>query len=276
MRKVALVTGASRGIGRSTAIALAKAGFDLGICARTVEAGEVFCHSVRDQSGNHLSGCLNQTAEAARKHGAEVLVMRMDLLDPDSVIDCARVLIQRYGRIDLLINNAIYQGSDLNQSLLELESDTLQRVAQAYFVSPFLLVQSLLPSMLEQQQGCIINITSGAGHTDPPVAAADGGWGYAYAAGKAAVSRLSGVIAREHQGVGIKAFTVNPGVVSTETLKATLGDKAAQLSGHTASPESIADLLVWLATQTEAENYQYQTINAQQILAEHASAAEPG
>lgn len=271
MRKVAFITGASRGIGRATAIAFAQAGFNIAISARTLEEGEVQAHSVRDANGKPLTGSLNQTAKVLRQLGAEVLVVRMDLLDSKSVHQCAEEVLKHFGRLDVLVNNAIYQGEDLNLPLLELTQDTLERVAQAYLVSPLLLVQSVLPGMQEQGYGVIINITSGAGEVDPPVPSTQGGWGYAYGAGKATVSRLSGIICREHGNRGIAAYTVNPGVVTTDTLKATLGEKnLSLLSTQSATPELIAEVLLWLVTDPRASKYQLQTINAQRLANEYS------
>lgn len=266
-----MVTGASRGIGRATAIQLAKAGFNLAISARTIEEGELFEHSVRDANGASLSGSLNDTAALARSFGSDVQVLKMDLLDSDSVQACAEQALAHFGHIDLLINNAIYQGPDLNLPLSQLTAATLSRVAQAYLISPTLLVQTLLPSMQQRSTGIIINITSGAGESDPPLPATSGGWGYAYGAGKAAVSRLSGVISREYGKDGVRAFTVNPGVVSTDTLLATLGtEKLSALSSRLAQPEDIAAVLVWLAQLSDshpdqARALEYQTLSAQHL-----------
>jgi hypothetical protein len=271
MKKVAMVTGASRGIGRETAVQLAKAGFNLAISTRTIAEGELFEHSVKDAKGASLSGSLNETAELARSFGSDVLVLKMDLLDSNSIRDCAEQALAHFGHIDLLINNAIYQGSDLNSPLSCLTEETLLRVAQAYLISPTLLIQALLPSMQQRSAGIIINITSGAGESDPPLAATKGGWGYAYGAGKAAVSRLSGVISREYGKGGVRAFTVNPGVVSTDTLLATLGtENLSALSSRLGKPEDIAAVLVWLAQLVESDPDQaraleYQTLNAQHL-----------
>ena len=126
-----------------------------------------------------------------------------------------------------------------------------------------------MPTMIEQGGAVIINMTSGAGESDPPVPAGQGGWGYAYGAGKAAVSRLSGIISRELGEQGIKAFTVNPGVVSTESLKATIGDKGLiALRNGIAAPELPAAVLLWLAQNPDADNFRYQTINAQSFARE--------
>jgi len=264
MKKIAFITGASRGIGRATAIAFARAGFDIAISARTLDTGEVFEHSVRKADGQPLAGSLNATAAAARELGAQVLVIRMDLLDSNSVLNAGQQVLDHYGRVDVLINNAIYQGVDLNHTFMELQPETLQRVAQGYILAPFILTRKLMPTMLEQGAAVVINITSGAGEKDPPFAANKGGWGYGYGAGKAAVSRLSGVISRELGEQGIQAFTVNPGVITTETLKETIGEKGVlALSNCSAAPEIPAAVFVWLATDTTATHYQMRTINAQ-------------
>lgn len=271
MGQVAFITGASRGIGRATAIAFARAGFNLALSARTVEEGQAHSHSIRNANGQPLSGSLNSTAEEARRYGVEVLVVPMDLLDPDSVGKAASSVLAHYGHIDVLVNNAIYQGSDLNASLLDLQQETLQRMAQGYVLAPVQITQQVLRSMLARRHGCIINITSGAGEADPPLAARDGGWGFAYGAGKAAVSRLAGIIAREHGDQGIRAFTVNPGVVNTETLRATIGEKGVlAMRKGVAEPELPAAVLLWLATAPEAADFQYQTIHAQPFAGEHA------
>nr|WP_298380818.1 SDR family oxidoreductase [uncultured Halomonas sp.] len=269
MRQVAFITGASRGIGRETAIAFARAGFDIAISARTLEEGEVYEHAIRQADGTPLAGSLAATAEAARAFGGEVLSLRMDLLDSASVRQAGRQVVDHFGRLDVLINNAIYQGSDLNLPFMELTADTLERVAQGYLLAPFVLTREVMPTMLEQGGGTVINITSGAGESDPPVPAGKGGWGYAYGAGKAAVSRLSGILTKELGEQGIRAFTLNPGVVTTETLKATIGEAGViALRNGSAPPELPAAVMLWLATAPGAADYQCRTLHAQPFAKE--------
>lgn len=270
MNKVAFITGASRGIGRETALAFARAGFDLAISARTVEEGEHHQHALRDAAGEPLSGSLNGTAQAIRALGRRALVVPMDLLDSASVLDACGAVFSEYGRIDVLVNNAIYQGRDINASFMELDPQTLERVFQGYVMTPFLLTRAVVEKMIEQGGGVVINVTSGAGESDPPIAAAKGGWGYAYGAGKAVVSRLSGVLAVELGERGIRAYTVNPGVVTTEALKATIGDKGLiALRAGSAPPEVPAAVMLWLATSEQAERYQRRTIAVQPFALEH-------
>ncbi|MBP0047459.1 SDR family oxidoreductase [Marinobacterium sp. AK62] len=276
MANVAFITGASRGIGRATALAFARAGYDLALSARTLEQGDTHQHSITDKDGKPLGGSLAETAEAARRFGVEVKVVPMDLLDAESVDRAVATIVEHFGHLDVLINNAIYQGPDLNARFLDLSPETLERMARGYILAPVQITQKVLPGMLARGQGCIINLTSGAGESDPPVPADQGGWGYAYGAGKAAVSRLSGILAREHGHAGIRAFTVNPGVVNTETLRATIGERGVQALGKgVVEPELPAAALLWLATRAEADAFQYQTIHAQPFAREQGIDAQP-
>lgn len=275
MQKVVFVTGASRGIGRETAIAFARAGFDVALSARTMEEGETHAHALHRADGSPLPGSLAETAAAIRKLGRKALPVRMDLLDDASVRAAGDAVLHEFGRIDVLINNAVYQGGDLNLPFMDLEPATLQRVFQGYVMAPFLLTRTLLPTMLAQGEGVVINITSGAGESDPPVAAGRGGWGYAYGAGKAAASRLSGILSVELGAKGIRAFTVNPGVVTTEALKATIGEQGViALRNGSAPPEVPAEVLVWLATAPEAARFQKRTLHAQPFALEHGIVAD--
>ena len=269
MNKVAFITGASRGIGRETALAFARAGFDVAISARSLEEGETHQHALTHADGRPLAGCLTETAAAVSALGREAFAVRMDLLDEESVRAAAAAVLARFGRVDVLVNNAIYQGSDLNLPFMTLGLDTLQRVFQGYVMAPVVLTQSLLPAMLAQGGGTVINVSSGAGESDPPVATGKGGWGYAYGAGKAAVSRLSGVLAAEFGDEGIHAYTINPGVVTTEALKATIGEKGVlAMRKGVAPPEVPAAVLCWLATSPAAPAFQRRTIQAQQFAIE--------
>jgi len=260
--KVAFVTGASRGIGRATAIAFAKAGYRVAFTARKLGKK----NTSRISTNTYVEGSLQETASMIERLSAEAFPVQMDLLSQDSVDQAIVKVLEHFGRIDVVINNAIYQGPDLNASLLDLTSSTLEKVARAYISAPVQIAQALIPLMLQQGGGCIINITSGVGEKDPPISASQGGWGYAYGAGKAAVSRLSGIISREHGKQGIRAFTVNPGVVNTETLRATIGEQGASaLAKSIVEPEVIADVLLWIAENQDADKMQYQTIDAQHL-----------
>ena len=124
-RPVAMITGASRGIGRAAAIDLAEAGFDVVITARTEREGEG--RSDIDD-GLALPGSLESTAAAIVATGAEVLAVRMDLLDRSSVMAAVAAAYERFATIDLLLNNAVYQGFGGMELIADIPDDGLANV----------------------------------------------------------------------------------------------------------------------------------------------------
>ena len=200
-----------------------------------------------------LSGSLQSTADAIEAAGGEVFSHVMDLMDLGSLDKATDAVLARFGRIDLLINNAVYQNREINDLIPDISTASLERSMQGNVIAPFHLAQRLLPTMVAQGGGRIINVCSAAGQFNPPVPADKGGWGFAYGASKAAIARLAGCINTEYKTQGVRAFSVNPGVVTTEAVKATLGDDGvlAQRYGA-ATPEEIAAALFWLGTEEEA------------------------
>ncbi len=250
---VVFVTGASRGIGAATAIAFAKAGWRVAIAARTLHQQQTQNHQLRYADGQLLRGSLTDTAQVIEACGAQVLMQSMDLLDTKSMDAALEATLQHFGRIDVLINNAVYQDREVNAMLLDLDDEALQRSLVGNVVAPFHLVKKVLPHMIAQGGGKIVNVGSGAGQYDPPMAANQGGWGFAYGASKAGMGRLAGVINREWGHKGLLAFSVNPGFVNTEAVQATLGLDAELSKKYGATtPEAIAASLVWLVTDASA------------------------
>lgn len=250
---VVFVTGASRGIGAATALVFGRAGWRIAISARTQAEGQLLDHQLRRPDGRALAGSLEATAAVVRAAGAEVFTYSMDLMDSSSLDAAADAVLAHYGRIDLLINNAVYQDRESNALLAALDDEGLQRTLWGNVVAPFHLVRRVLPAMIAQGGGQIVNVSSGAGKNDPPVAADRGGWGFAYGASKAAMARLAGCINCEYGEQGVRAFSVNPGLVSTEAVTATLGDGGVleQRLGAM-KPPTIAAALLWLATDPRA------------------------
>ena len=250
---VVFITGASRGIGAATAEAFGRAGWRVAIAARTHAGSQPLAHQLRRPDGQLLAGSLATTAAAVQACGAEVFAHAMDLMDSASMDAALDAVLAHYGRIDLLINNAVYQDREINAMLLDLDDAALERTLLGNVVAPFHLARRLLPTLLAQGGGQIINVCSGAGQNDPPVAANQGGWGFAYGASKAALARLAGCINREHGKQGVRAFSVNPGLVTTEAVAATLGDDGALAQRYGAvAPGAIAASLLWLATDPAA------------------------
>lgn len=250
---VVLITGASRGIGAATAEVFGRAGWRVAITARSLNDGAQLAHQLRRPDGQLLAGSLASTAAALQACGAEVFVHAMDLMDTASLDTATDAVLQHFGRIDVLINNAVYQDRETNAMLLALDDAALQRTLAGNVVAPFHLARKLLPIMLAQGAGQIVNVCSGAGQSDPPVAANQGGWGFAYGASKAGLARLAGCINREHGAQGLRAFSVNPGLVTTEAVTATLGDNGVLAQRYGAMPpQAIAASLLWLVTDPRA------------------------
>ncbi len=242
-RPVAFITGASRGIGAETAVALAQAGYDLAITARTMAGGEK-----NDYSGSlvPLPGSLEATADAVRAAGGEALCLRSDLTDADSVIAAARVALAQFGNIDLLFNNGIYQGKEIMSPLLELDSDGMQTILQGNLISPWLLVKEILPAMQANGGGTIINMISATAYLQPHGPADRGGWGFAYAASKAALERMASIIRVEHPDSGVRALNLEPGTVVTEVMRRAGIDEDVLKHYKPCTPAAIASVVVWL------------------------------
>jgi hypothetical protein len=266
-RRVALVTGASRGIGRATALALADRGFDLVVAARTVTGSEV--HEYSAHRGRSLRrampGSLEATAAEVCARGREARVVRLDLLDRDSVVAAADQALAAWGRIDLLVNNAIYQGPGIMDRVLELDLASVERIFLGNLVHQLLLVQRLLPPMLERKSGCIVNLVSAAGMGDPPAPPESGGWGFAYGASKAALIRMAGSLAVEHAGSGVAFYSLEPGLILTESMRIQgMTEEFAKRFGG-APPEVPAAVIAWLATDPGAQEWQGKVVHAQPL-----------
>ena len=178
--KTAFITGASRGIGAEAAVALAKNGYRVAITARTLAEGERHDHLGSDAP---LPGSLEATAAAVKAVGGQALCLQADILDEHSVIGAATTALAEFGHIDLLFNNAVYQGEGNQSAVLDVSREQLQRIYQGNVFTPLALVKTLLPAMLERGQGTIINMVSYTAFHNPPALADKGGWGFAYQVG---------------------------------------------------------------------------------------------
>jgi NAD(P)-dependent dehydrogenase (short-subunit alcohol dehydrogenase family) len=242
--KVAFITGASRGIGAESAVALAKAGYRVAITARTLTEGE--CH---DHLGTAtpLPGSLEATAAAVSAQGSEALCLQADILDEASVIDAAKQALAHFGHIDFLFNNAVYQGAGNQESILAVTREQLEAIYQGNIFTPLALIQTLLPDMLERKQGTIINMLSYTAFNNPPAPADQGGWGFAYPSSKAAIGRMAGSLRAEHAEAGLRCFNLEPGTVMTEVMKAAGITEEVMKRFKPCTPASIAAVVSWLA-----------------------------
>ena len=265
-RKVAFVTGASRGIGAESAVALAAAGYDLAITARTLAEGE--CHDHVGRS-DPLPGSLESTAAAIVTAGGEALCLRADILDEASVIAAAQDAIDHFGSIDLLFNNAVYQGTGNQEPLLELTREQLDRIYQGNVFTPLALVKTLLPGMLEAGRGTVLNMVSYTAFHDPPAPADRGGWGFAYPSSKAAFARMAGSLRVEHNGSGVRFLNMEPGTVVTEVMKAAGITEEVMKRFKPCTPQAIAAVVSWLADNDPPQECQRDGVIAGPALAKH-------
>jgi NAD(P)-dependent dehydrogenase (short-subunit alcohol dehydrogenase family) len=257
---VALVTGASRGIGRCAALALARAGFDVAITARTVREGEAREGTVV------LPGSLETTTAEVEAFGRRALPVPMDLLDRDSVINAVETVLDRWERVDVLVNNAIYQGRGPMELLLDLPLAIADTMLQADYLHQLLLVQRVLPGMLQRGGGTVIDVISATAYQDPPAPAGSGGWGVGYAAAKAAFARIVPILHVEHGARGIRAFNVDPGFVINERMKALGSDKVyTEANFRGIGPELPGDVIGWLASSADADEHRGQVVIAQKV-----------
>ena len=268
---VALVTGASRGIGKASAIALAAAGFDVALAARTVHEGDAQSepNSVRgDDPVVQLPGSLDSTAAAIVGHGQRALIVPMDLTDLTSVEAAPSTVLAEWGHIDVLFNNAIYQGRGTMDRILDMRLDDIDRAMRGNFAHPIRLIQLVVPHMIERGRGRVINMVSGSARHDPPGPAGAGGWGIVYAASKAAFGRVAGGIEAEFRDRGVRAFNVDPGNVITEKRRLQHPDDDFESGFGSAPAEATGAVVAWLAAGDEALRFAGKWIYAPKLCAD--------
>jgi NAD(P)-dependent dehydrogenase (short-subunit alcohol dehydrogenase family) len=250
---IALVTGASRGIGKAIAVRLADAGYDVAFTARTVHEGEgrTERNSVRlDEPVVAIPGSLEATEAEIVARGRRALPVRMDLLSSEEVVAAPHRVLSEWGQIDLLVNNAILQGGASMDRIADLTVDSMSALVTANYVHQVLLIQQVVPAMVAAGAGRIVNIVSGSARLDPPGPAGDGGWGIAYSASKAAFGRVAGGINAEF-GPAVMAFNLDPGNVLTEKRKALSGRDSFEEGYGSESPAVTAAAVTHLATSDE-------------------------
>ena len=265
------MTGASRGIGRASALALADAGFDVAITARTQREGEgrTESNSVRnDDPIVAIPGSLERTAEEIEARGRRALPIPMDLLDPAAVVAAPAQALREWGRIDVLFNNAIVAGGASMDRIMDLTPERLHVMMAGNFAHQILLIQQVIPHMLERGSGRIINMVSGSARQDPVAPAGAGGWGIGYSASKAAFARVAGGIEAEFAGGGVRAWNVDPGNVITEKRRALRPVDAFADKYGSEPPEATAAVVAWLATSPEAPSLVGKWIYAPKLCAE--------
>ena len=266
---VALVTGASRGIGKAIAVHLARAGFDVAIGARTRHEGEAREHSstVAASDTRPLPGSLDTTAALVEGAGRRALPVVLDLLDRASLGAAAATVLERWGRIDVLVNNGRYVGPGHMDQLLDTPVELLDRHLEANVMAPVILSRLVLPGMVERGSGAIVNLASSSGRMDPPAPAGQGGWGLGYGMSKGALHRLAGIVAVELGGHGILAFNLSPGFVATERIAMDMAGFGFDATAG-APADVVGAVAVWLVTAPEARDRNGKWVEAQEVCRE--------
>jgi NAD(P)-dependent dehydrogenase (short-subunit alcohol dehydrogenase family) len=268
-RGVALVTGASRGIGKSIAVHLARAGFDVAIGARTVHEGEEREHSstIAKSDTRALPGSLDSTAALVEEAGVRALPVYLDLLDRSSLEAGVATVLEQWGGIDVLVNNGRYVGPGHMDQIIDTPVELLDRHLAANVMAPVILTKLVLPGMLERDHGVVINLASSSGTMDPRTPAGQGGWGLGYGMSKAALHRLAGMLAVELGARGIRAYNLSPGFIATERIAIDMGAFGFDASAG-APVDVVGAVAAWLVTAPEAERHNGQWVEAQEVCRE--------
>jgi len=248
--KVALVTGASRGLGRAIALALGSAGADVVVTDLLVE-GETFdTEKLSDYSP--LAGIFAGTdsvgtksaAEAIREMKVSSLALKMDVGEPEEIKAVVREVEKELGEIDILVNNAAVMD---NFALFENQDpERWERDIRVNLTGAFHCSKAVWPGMLKKNWGRIINMSS--------IAGAMGAFGQpSYGASKAGLIGLTRSLAIEGARKGITVNAVLPGLIETEAVKLHRPDMLDRMRNSTAmkrlgKPEEVASLVVYLAS----------------------------
>lgn len=211
--KKAIITGASRGIGRAVALALAKEGVHLGLIARTEADLEKIVAEVKDDN-------------------VEVAIAAADVGSQAEVDAAVAKLTEELGTVDILINNA---GISKFGGFLELEVAEWEKIIQVNLLGVYYVTRAVLPTMIEHQSGDIINISSTAGEKGGPITSA-------YSASKAGLLGLTESLAMEVRKSNIRVSALTPSTVVTD-----LSINEGLVSGDEEDvlmPEDLAELIV--------------------------------
>jgi NAD(P)-dependent dehydrogenase (short-subunit alcohol dehydrogenase family) len=213
--KVVMITGASQGLGRALALACAQEGANLVLNSRNADS-------------------LDPVAQEAEGLGVEVLAIPGDVSRSTHVEMLVSAAVERFGRIDVLVNNAGLLGPRV--PIEEYPEDEWRKVLEANLTGPFLLARAVVPHMTEG--GSIVNVTSGVSIEGRPR------WG-AYSVSKFGVEGLTQILAAELEERGIRVNSVDPGGMRTEMRAAAYPDEDPMTK---ITPEENTDVFLYLAS----------------------------
>jgi 3-oxoacyl-[acyl-carrier protein] reductase len=224
-RRTALITGASRGIGKACALTMAAGGHRVALAARSQEK-------------------LEEVAEAVRQIGGEPFVVEMDLASRDSIAAGFKKATQEFGRIDILVNNAAMTKDGLAIRMKQADWET---VLQTNLSGAFYAIQQVLPGMMREEWGRIVNISSVVGETGNPGQVN-------YVASKAGLIGVTKALAREMGSRNITVNAVAPGFIETDMTQVLAADLKQKMIDQTplkrmGSAEDVAHAVRFLASE---------------------------
>jgi len=214
--KVAIVTGASRGIGRAISIAFAQEAATIVLAARSMPK-------------------LQETAELVQQAGGKAEIIITDLLRDESIKNLVRAVGDKLGRLDILVNNA---GITHSSKFEETKTEDWLRCLQVNATAPFILCREALPLLRKAPTSYIINISSVVGVKGYPLQSA-------YTASKHAVRGMTISLAEELNGTNVRVHLICPGGVDTELIPQVRPDLKSE---DLMRPEEIAELVLYLVT----------------------------
>jgi NAD(P)-dependent dehydrogenase (short-subunit alcohol dehydrogenase family) len=226
VQKVAIVTGGNSGIGRATAIALAREGAKVTVAARRVSEGEI-------------------TVRLIKEAGSDGIFVKTDVANENDVSSLVEKTVDTYGRLDYAVNNAGI--GEKMTPLVEQTSEKFDQIMNTNVRGIWLSIKYEIQEMMKNGGGAIVNMSSGAGVVGFPQMPV-------YIASKHAVLGLTKSAALEYAKSGIRINAIAPGGVETEMLMQTIGDdhqfletfKSMHPIGRIGIPEEIANAVVWL------------------------------
>ncbi len=227
--KAAIITGSSRGIGKAIALAFAQQGADLVL------------HGSRESALKELQAEIQQT-------GARCTYAAGDIGAYETAQKLAQVCMEAYGRIDVLVNNA---GINSRHTFEEVTPEEWDQMIRVNLTGAFYTCKEVIPQMLKQQQGCIINMSSSAGKTAHPNAAV------CYGVSKAGINSLTQKLAYDLGGKGIRVNAICPGPIETDMSKQWTPEYREKVFSsipmhRLGTGEDVANVAVFLASDMSA------------------------
>jgi citronellol/citronellal dehydrogenase len=247
--KVAIITGSSRGIGRQIALTLAKEGAKIAIVARTEEEGK-----------SKLPGTIHQTVADIRALGGTAIAVRTDITVDADIENMAKRVLEEWGRIDILVNNA---AANLNAFVVDLPVKYWDLMMRVNLRGTFMCTKAVLPSMIERKSGNIICMTSIAAKRQAPPGEV------CYSITKAGIELLAWGLAQEVKPYNIAVNDLYPtGGVTTDGFKRVFAkhNLPEELLKSMKTPEQIAEAALWLAQQT-GETFTGRSVNDDEVRA---------